>query len=174
MATLPYCTLHPLSSSLSPSATLVHLCSCSSTTSRSLLQFPSNLRRKATKKPKLFLIVHPIFLFNGVATTFYFDTQTVIVTVSVLAAIALSLFLGLKVLPFHSFNYGLLSLYIKTKTFLFSFLYVMLDLLFHHKTHVHLVFMYSLIKYFRNVFTLAYHASNFANYIFLLNDVSSL
>ncbi|XP_017411515.1 uncharacterized protein LOC108323542 isoform X2 [Vigna angularis] len=96
MATLPYRTLHPLSSSLSPSSTLVHLCSCSSTPSRSLLQFPSNLRRKATKKPRLFLIVHPIFLFNGVATTFYFDTQTVIVTVSVLAAIALSLFLGLK------------------------------------------------------------------------------
>ncbi|BAT80961.1 hypothetical protein VIGAN_03059100 [Vigna angularis var. angularis] len=96
MATLPYCTLHPLSSSLSPSSTLVHLCSCSSTPSRPLLQFPSNLRRKATKKPRLFLIVHPIFLFNGVATTFYFDTQTVIVTVSVLAAIALSLFLGLK------------------------------------------------------------------------------
>ncbi|KAG2391072.1 uncharacterized protein HKW66_Vig0131670 [Vigna angularis] len=97
MATLPYRTLHPLSSSLSPSSTLVHLCSCSSTPSRSLLQFPSNLRRKATKKPRLFLIVHPIFLFNGVATTFYFDTQTVIVTVSVLAAIALSLFLGLKI-----------------------------------------------------------------------------
>ncbi|QCE01484.1 hypothetical protein DEO72_LG7g2781 [Vigna unguiculata] len=98
MATLPYCTLHPLSSSssLSPSSTLVHLCSCSSTPSRSLLQFPSNLRRKATKKPRLLMIVHPILLFNGVATTFYFDTQTVIVTVSVLAAIALSLFLGLK------------------------------------------------------------------------------
>ncbi|ESW13605.1 hypothetical protein PHAVU_008G210600 [Phaseolus vulgaris] len=93
MATLPYYTLHPLSSS----STSLHLSSCSSTRSPSyLLQFPSILRRKPTKKPRLFMIVHPILLFNGVATTFYFDTQTVIVTVSVLAAIALSLFLGLK------------------------------------------------------------------------------
>jgi len=129
MATLPYYTLHPLSSSSPiPSSTLLHLCSCSSARSPSLLQFPSNLRRKPTKKPRLLMIVHPILLFNGVATTFYFDTQTVIVTVSVLAAIALSLFLGLKVLHFHSFNYGLLSLYIKIITFLFSFLDVILDL----------------------------------------------
>ncbi|CAJ1971158.1 unnamed protein product [Sphenostylis stenocarpa] len=95
MATLPYCTLHPLSSSLTPS-NLVHFCPCSSKRSSSLLQFPSILRHKVTQKPRLLMIVHPILLFNGVATTFYFDTQTVIVTVSVLAAIALSLFLGLK------------------------------------------------------------------------------
>jgi len=40
----------------------------------------------------------------------------------------------------------------------------MLDLLFCHKTRVHLVFMCSDIYYFRKVFTLAYHDSNFANY----------
>ncbi|XP_020212229.1 uncharacterized protein LOC109796824 isoform X1 [Cajanus cajan] len=94
MATLPYYTLHPLSSSLTPSSSssgFVHLCPCS----RSLPQFPSKLRRKPTK-PRLLAIIDPILLFNGVATTFYFDTQTLIVTVSVLAAIALSLFLGLK------------------------------------------------------------------------------
>ncbi|KAL3035475.1 hypothetical protein AAZX31_02G254600 [Glycine max] len=97
MATFPYYTLHPLSSSLTPSSKgSVHLCPCSSTRSRSLPQFPSKLRRKATIKPRLLTIIDPLLLFNGVATTFYFDTQTLIVTVSVLAAIALSLFLGLK------------------------------------------------------------------------------
>ncbi|RDX62633.1 hypothetical protein CR513_59012, partial [Mucuna pruriens] len=97
MATLPYYTLHPLSSSLTPSSSsFLHLCPCSSTCSRSVPQLPSKLRRKATKKPRLLTIIDPILLFNGVGATFYFDTQTLIVTVSVLAAIALSLFLGLK------------------------------------------------------------------------------
>ncbi|TKY57038.1 hypothetical protein E2542_SST21484 [Spatholobus suberectus] len=96
MATLPYYTLHPLSSSFAPSSSsgFVHLCPCSSTCSRSLSQFPSKPRRKA--KPRLLMIIDPILLFKGVGTTFYFDTQTLIVTVSVLSAIALSLFLGLK------------------------------------------------------------------------------
>ncbi|KAI4386160.1 hypothetical protein MLD38_004119 [Melastoma candidum] len=41
-----------------------------------------------------FILVHPVLLFGGVR--WMIDTQTVLVTVSVLAAIALSLFLGLK------------------------------------------------------------------------------
>ncbi|XP_027332835.1 uncharacterized protein LOC113847767 isoform X2 [Abrus precatorius] len=99
MATLSYYTLiHPLSSS-SSSSNLVHLCPCSSTSSHALprpkFQFPSKRRRKATK-PKLLMIIDPILLFNGVGTTLYFDTQTLLATVSVLAAIALSLFLGFK------------------------------------------------------------------------------
>ncbi|XP_061338170.1 uncharacterized protein LOC133285037 [Gastrolobium bilobum] len=97
-----YNTLHPLSS-LTSSSSLVHLCPCSSTSSQSpskfefpsLLRFPSKCRRKPTK-PRLLMIVDPILLFNGVGSTLYFDTQTLLVTVSVLAAIALSLFLGLK------------------------------------------------------------------------------
>ncbi|KAI3412457.1 uncharacterized protein J3R85_017271 [Psidium guajava] len=42
------------------------------------------------------LLVHPLLLFGGLDRTL--DTQTVLATVSVLAAIALSLFLGLKVM----------------------------------------------------------------------------
>ncbi|KAF7831586.1 uncharacterized protein G2W53_013919 [Senna tora] len=41
-------------------------------------------------------IIDPIFLFNGAGFAFNFDTQTLLSTVSVLAAITLSLFLGLK------------------------------------------------------------------------------
>ncbi|XP_027332837.1 protein SPA, chloroplastic isoform X3 [Abrus precatorius] len=83
MATLSYYTLiHPLSSS-SSSSNLVHLCPCSSTSSHALprpkFQFPSKRRRKATK-PKLLMIIDPILLFNGVGTTLYFDTQTLLAT----------------------------------------------------------------------------------------------
>ncbi|KHN23901.1 Endoglucanase 11 [Glycine soja] len=60
------------------------------------LLFPSKLQRKPTNNPRLLTIIDPILLFYGVATTSCFDTQTLIVTVSVLAAVALSLFLGLK------------------------------------------------------------------------------
>ncbi|KAG4961882.1 hypothetical protein JHK86_038750 [Glycine max] len=61
-----------------------------------LALFPSKLQRKPTNNPRLLTIIDPILLFYGVATTSCFDTQTLIVTVSVLAAVALSLFLGLK------------------------------------------------------------------------------
>eukprot|EP00262_Sarcandra_glabra_P009713 TRINITY_DN2423_c0_g7_i1.p1 TRINITY_DN2423_c0_g7~~TRINITY_DN2423_c0_g7_i1.p1 ORF type:complete len:184 (-),score=28.15 TRINITY_DN2423_c0_g7_i1:135-617(-) len=54
----------------------------------------SKLSGSKTKSIQPKLIFHPIFFFNGVDRPV--DTQTFIVTVSVLAAIALSLFLGLK------------------------------------------------------------------------------
>ncbi|RYR45831.1 hypothetical protein HN51_024061 [Arachis hypogaea] len=103
MATLSYCTLHALSS-FSSSSSLVHLSHSSSSSSSSsiLLHLPSNPRftfkckTKPITKPRLLMIIDPILLFNGIGSTLYFDTQTLLATVSVLAAIALSLFLGLK------------------------------------------------------------------------------
>lgn len=105
MAMLSYYTLHPLSSS---STSLLHLSPSSSTSSQSLLRtsspspskfhfLSSKCRRRKPTKPKLLMIINPFLLFNGFGSAFYLDTQTLIVTVSVLAAIALSLFLGLKV-----------------------------------------------------------------------------
>ncbi|MED6198478.1 hypothetical protein PIB30_066665 [Stylosanthes scabra] len=106
MATLSYCTLHALSSSSSSSSSLLHLSpsssSSSSSSSSTILQLPSNpklafkCKAKPLTKPRLLMIIDPILLFNGIGSTYYFDTQTLLVTVSVLAAIALSLFLGLK------------------------------------------------------------------------------
>lgn len=62
------------------------------------------------KKKKKLLLFHPIFLFNGVVVeTPFVDTQTFLVTISVLAAIALSLFLGLKVSLSLSKNIFLVS-----------------------------------------------------------------
>ncbi|KAL5101647.1 hypothetical protein RYX36_005974 [Vicia faba] len=103
MATISHYTLHPLSSS-SSSSTLIHLSPCSSTSSLTLPQpsssskffFPSSKCRRKPTKLKHFMIIDPILLFNGFGSAFYFDTQTLLATVSVLAAIALSLFLGLK------------------------------------------------------------------------------
>ncbi|KAI4308351.1 hypothetical protein L6164_031434 [Bauhinia variegata] len=112
MASLSHCTLRPLSS-LTPSSTSstsIHHCPCSSAASCSLPQppsskfeipllsrFPSYSKPKA-KRPqrRLLMIIDPILLFNGVGITLNFDTQTLLATVSVFAAIALSLFLGLK------------------------------------------------------------------------------
>ncbi|KAE9606234.1 hypothetical protein Lal_00024513 [Lupinus albus] len=104
MATLSYYTPPTLSSSSSSSSsTLLHLCPCSFSShylpqpSSSLkLEFHNKCRPKPTKPTRLVMIIHPILVLNGVGTSFYFDTQTFLVTVSVLAAIALSLFLGLK------------------------------------------------------------------------------
>ncbi|XP_057439840.1 uncharacterized protein LOC130731575 [Lotus japonicus] len=118
MATLSYSTLHPLSSSSLPpsssssssSSTSLHLSPCSSHSLPqpsppppskshfpSLPRFPSKCRHKPPKPPRLFMIIDPILLLNGFGGAgFYLDTQTLLATVSVLAAIALSLFLGLK------------------------------------------------------------------------------
>lgn len=104
MATLSHCTLHPLSSSSSSS---IHLSSspCSSTSSLTLPQpsssskfyFQSSKCRRKPTKSRFLMIIDPILLFNGLGSSaFYIDTQTLLATVSVLAAIALSLFLGFK------------------------------------------------------------------------------
>ncbi|XP_077226059.1 thylakoid lumenal P17.1 protein isoform X2 [Tasmannia lanceolata] len=57
---------------------------------------PETLKLSGSKPKTLTskLLFHPIFLINGISRPL--DTQTFIVTISVLAAIALSLFLGLK------------------------------------------------------------------------------
>jgi hypothetical protein len=119
MATLSHYTFHPLSSS---SSTLIHLSPCSSTSSLSLPQpsssskfyCPSSKCRRKPTKSKFLMIIDPILLFNGFGSTFYIDTQTLLATVSVLAAIALSLFLGLKVTnnyTFPSFLFSYFSFY---------------------------------------------------------------
>ncbi|XP_004491139.1 uncharacterized protein [Cicer arietinum] len=103
MATISHYTLllHPLSSfssstfiHFSPSSFTLPIPQPSSSSSSKFYFLSSKCRRRPTKpKLKLFMIIHPFLLFN---TSFYFDTQTLLATVSVLAAIALSLFLGLK------------------------------------------------------------------------------
>ncbi|XP_028806122.1 uncharacterized protein LOC114760968 [Neltuma alba] len=110
MASLSHPTLLPLSSltaSSSSSSSSFH-CSCSSPSSQSLCskfrlsslpRFLSKGRPKKqpTRPDGLLMLINPILLFNGVSSsTFNFDTQTLLATVSVLAAIALSLFLGFK------------------------------------------------------------------------------
>jgi hypothetical protein len=116
MATLSHYTFHPLSSS-SSSSTLIHLSPCSSTASLSLPQpsssskvyCPSSKCRRKPTKSRFLMIIDPILLFNGFGSTFYIDTQTLLATVSVLAAIALSLFLGLKVTTNYTFPFFLFS-----------------------------------------------------------------
>ncbi|XP_054818342.1 LOW QUALITY PROTEIN: protein BUNDLE SHEATH DEFECTIVE 2, chloroplastic [Prosopis cineraria] len=109
MASLSHSTL-PLSSLTTPSssASSSFLCSCSSTSAQFLLSksqwsslprflCKSRPKKKATDHERLLMIVNPILLFNGVSSSsINFDTQTLLVTVSVLVAIALSLVLGLK------------------------------------------------------------------------------
>jgi hypothetical protein len=123
MATLSHYTFHPLSSSSSSSSsssTLIHLSPCSSTASLSLPQpsskvyCPSSKCRRKPTKSRFLMIIDPILLFNGFGSAFYIDTQTLLATVSVLAAIALSLFLGLKVInnyTFPSFLFSYFSFY---------------------------------------------------------------
>ncbi|XVF19598.1 hypothetical protein REPUB_Repub11eG0124700 [Reevesia pubescens] len=97
MATLSFSSLNPLSSSFSPS---------SSSSNNHLLpqlslakQEISTVSRYNSKRRKLLyqptrLILHPVLLLSGFDKPL--DTQTFLSTISVLAAIALSLFLGLK------------------------------------------------------------------------------
>ncbi|KAF3439494.1 hypothetical protein FNV43_RR17772 [Rhamnella rubrinervis] len=106
MATLSFYSL-PLSSSLSSStpSSSSSLTSLSSIHSLSpqhplrpevplLSRCPPTVRRpKVTIQPTR-LFIHPILLFSGFDTSV--DTQTFLATISVLATIALSLFLGLK------------------------------------------------------------------------------
>lgn len=114
MATLSYCTLHPLSSS----STLVHLSPCSSTSSPTLPQssfsskfyFQSSKCRRKPTKSRFLMIMDPILMFNGFGSSaFYIDTQTLLATVSVLAAIALSLFLGFRVTTNYIYFFYYLS-----------------------------------------------------------------
>ncbi|XWS28490.1 hypothetical protein CRYUN_Cryun25bG0074100 [Craigia yunnanensis] len=97
MATLSFSSLNSLSSSFSSST--------SSSTNHFLPQLfltrqeIPTLSRYSSKRRKLFyqptrLILHPVLLLSGFDKPL--DTQTFLTTISVLAAIALSLFLGLK------------------------------------------------------------------------------
>ncbi|XP_030522276.1 protein disulfide-isomerase LQY1, chloroplastic [Rhodamnia argentea] len=89
------------SSSSSPSPAPLFLCTSCDAAIRNLQhspQVPALVGScRSELKPLLSasdLLVHPLLLFGGLDRTL--DTQTVLATVSVLAAIALSLFLGLK------------------------------------------------------------------------------
>lgn len=106
MAMLSYCSLHrfcPLCSSSSPSSTsgiqfsfcriaTQYLCQHNPTRS----EIPTSLAVSKVNyiQPKL-LKFQPVLLFSGFDRPV--DTQTFLVTISVLIAITLSLFLGLKV-----------------------------------------------------------------------------
>ncbi|GMN46957.1 hypothetical protein TIFTF001_016151 [Ficus carica] len=105
MATLSCYSLQPLSSLSSSSSSLS---SSTPTTSLSIThslsskpELPLLSRSSATiPRPKLGnsqptrLFVYPVLLFSGFEASL--DTQTFLATISVLATIALSLFLGLK------------------------------------------------------------------------------
>ncbi|CAN1187297.1 Protein BUNDLE SHEATH DEFECTIVE 2, chloroplastic [Linum perenne] len=91
------CSFHFHSSAPSTSS-----CRCSSINNRVQLPLkkPKLPSPSPCSKPRLFhnsitnlIVVPPLFLFSGSSPP---NTQTVLVTVSVLSAIALSLFLGLK------------------------------------------------------------------------------
>ncbi|CAN1247655.1 hypothetical protein LINPERPRIM_LOCUS6427 [Linum perenne] len=93
------CSFHFHSSAPSTSS-----CRCSGINNRVQLPLkkPKLPSPSPCSKPRLFhnsitnlIVVPPLFLFSGSSPP---NTQTVLVTVSVLSAIALSLFLGLKVL----------------------------------------------------------------------------
>jgi len=141
MATLSHYTLlHPLSSS----STLVHLSPCPSTSSLTLPQpsssskfyFQSSKCRRKPTKSRFLMIMDPILLFNGLGSSaFYIDTQTLLATVSVLAAIALSLFLGFKVTinTFPVFYY-LSSVFISIIMYLLNVNYAMATLVLYSKS----------------------------------------
>ena len=103
MATLSCYSLHPLFSSSSPTShSFTHqpqtkpeipppLIRCSATGIATIAAAGPEIIIQPTAR----LLVQPIFLFAGFDRPL--DTQTFLATISVLAAIALSLFLGLKV-----------------------------------------------------------------------------
>ncbi|KAK4607270.1 hypothetical protein RGQ29_001192 [Quercus rubra] len=122
MATQPLHSLHPLSSSSSSSssskttakATATHCYYHYSLPTKPQSPAPAEVSRSCCScrlpKPKLKGIVPttslvnlPVLLFTGFASDsileLELDTQTLLATLSVLAAISLSLFLGLKVYP---------------------------------------------------------------------------
>lgn len=126
MATQPLHSLHPLSSSSSKTtakATATHYCYYHySLPAKPQSPAPAEVSRSCCScrlpKPKLKGIVPttslfdlPVLLFTGFASDslleLELDTQTLLATLSVLAAISLSLFLGLKVCMYIN-----LSLYI--------------------------------------------------------------
>ncbi|XWS52769.1 hypothetical protein CRYUN_Cryun11dG0100700 [Craigia yunnanensis] len=97
MATLSFSSMSSLSSSFSSSSSSStnHFLSQLSLTKQEIptLSRYNSKRRKLFYQPKR-LILHPVLLLSGFDKPL--DTQTFLATISVLAAIALSLFLGLK------------------------------------------------------------------------------
>ncbi|XP_022731011.1 protein SPA, chloroplastic-like [Durio zibethinus] len=97
MATLCFSSLNPLfySFSSSSSSSTNHFLPQLSLTKQEIptLSRYNSKRRKLLYQPTR-LILHPVLLLSGFDKPL--DTQTVLATISVLVAIALSLFLGLK------------------------------------------------------------------------------
>lgn len=99
MATLSFSFLNSISSSFSSSSSSTnHFLPQPSLTKQELptLSRYNSKRRKLLYQPTR-LILHPVLLLSGFDKPL--DTQTFLATISVLAAIALSLVLGLKVIP---------------------------------------------------------------------------
>ncbi|XVF69293.1 hypothetical protein PTKIN_Ptkin11bG0069300 [Pterospermum kingtungense] len=96
MATLSLFTLNSISSSFSSSSTSHSLPQLSLTKQDlpTLSCYKYSKRRKLFYQPTTRLILHPVLLLTGFDKPL--DTQTFLSTISVLAAIALSLFLGFK------------------------------------------------------------------------------
>ncbi|XP_021892608.1 uncharacterized protein LOC110810683 [Carica papaya] len=100
MATLSFSLLHPLSSPPPPpssTSSAIHLLpqlSLAKPDVSAFLRFHKPNRRNLLYHNSDRFVLHPIFLLAGFDRPL--DTQTFLVTISVLVAIALSLFLGLK------------------------------------------------------------------------------
>ncbi|EOY33250.1 hypothetical protein QQP08_027016 [Theobroma cacao] len=95
MATLSFSSPNPVSSSFSSWSSTIHFFPQLSLTKQEI----PTLFRYSSRRRKLFyqptrLLLHPVLLFSGFDKPL--DTQTFLATISVLAAIALSLVLGLK------------------------------------------------------------------------------
>lgn len=108
MATLSCYSLHPLSSASSSSTTSLTANHSLPHQPQTKPEIPLLFRCSATiaARPEVIiqptrLFVQPILLFAGFDRPL--DTQTFLATISVLAAIALSLFLGLKVTTSSAF-----------------------------------------------------------------------
>ncbi|XP_058105738.1 uncharacterized protein LOC131249159 [Magnolia sinica] len=86
----------PSSSSSSSSKPLHCICQTPYLSLQTLKREQLLLKKLWKRNTKTLAIIHPIFFFNASLVERPVDTQTFIITVSVVAAIALSLFLGLK------------------------------------------------------------------------------
>ncbi|KAJ4829158.1 hypothetical protein Tsubulata_032715 [Turnera subulata] len=130
------CLLHLLSSSLPPSSSL-H-CLSQSLLSTPVSRFPlggyiinsSNNNKLLSLQNPTNLSFHPILLFSGFDAPL--DTQTALSTVSIVAAIALSLFLGLKV-PYYLETLFLVRAVLEM---LMGFSLMILNVLWSHETKV--------------------------------------
>ncbi|KAK8697682.1 hypothetical protein V6N13_113821 [Hibiscus sabdariffa] len=96
MAALCFSSLNPLSFPFSSSSTTNHFLPQLSLTKHEIptLSRSNNCKRRKLLYQPTRLILHPVLLLPGFDKPL--DTQTFLATISVLAAIALSLFLGLK------------------------------------------------------------------------------